>query len=169
MTRAQGTFHPGRFRPGQSANPGGRPAGIGKVRDLARAYTAEAVAKLVEKMRGGKSDTIQVNAAIELLVWGYGRPGPQEWPADGQHAVLISWHQNWREITSPDMDPQEVLRRASEAELEGQRQNPPLKALPGPVANGLLPSDGEKATVPDSKAGGGKRADTVTNAGWRVV
>ena len=39
--------------PGCSGNPGGRPKGYAQVRELAREYTEEAIAKLVEMMRKG--------------------------------------------------------------------------------------------------------------------
>lgn len=37
----------GKFQPGQSGNPGGRPAVLAGARDLARSYTTEAIRGLV--------------------------------------------------------------------------------------------------------------------------
>ena len=53
----------GRFLPGISGNPGGRPPEVGNVRELAREYTEEAIETLVDLMRHAKSD-----AALMLFV-----------------------------------------------------------------------------------------------------
>ena len=45
-----------------------------EVREAARAYTAEALAKLAAIMRHGTSEAAQLLAAKELLDRGYGRP-----------------------------------------------------------------------------------------------
>ena len=45
-----------------------------EVREAARAYTAEALAKLAAIMRHGTSEAVQILAAKELLDRGYGRP-----------------------------------------------------------------------------------------------
>ena len=45
-----------------------------EVREAARAYTAEALAKLATIMRHGTSEAAQILAAKELLDRGYGRP-----------------------------------------------------------------------------------------------
>jgi hypothetical protein len=67
----------GRWLPGVVPNPGGRPAVTREVRDLARSYGPEAIAKLHELMRNGKSEQVQLAAAEELLNRGYGRPMQQ--------------------------------------------------------------------------------------------
>jgi hypothetical protein len=60
---------------GASPNPGGRPKGTAHVATLARAYTEEAILKLVAIMRNAKAATTsQAAAAIALLDRGYGRP-----------------------------------------------------------------------------------------------
>ncbi len=133
---------PGRGRPwpkGVSANPGGRPAGVGQVRGLARRYTAEAVAKLVGLMRNGSSGTIQLNAAVELLIWGYGRPATVAPFSDEAGSVLIEFVHNWRD---PDtgQERREVLDVKDAAQRifprsEGQRQLPALGAT-GPQPPG---------------------------------
>src|SRR5690348_714211 len=64
----------GRFRPGASGNPGGRPAALSDVRVLAREHTPAAVAKLAHIMEKGKSETACIAAASALLDRGWGRP-----------------------------------------------------------------------------------------------
>ena len=51
-----------------------------EVREAARAYTAEALAKLAAIMRHGTSDAAQIMAAKELLDRGYGRPSQASEP-----------------------------------------------------------------------------------------
>ena len=63
--------HP--FRKGVSGNPGGRPRSDPQVRELARQYGAEAIAKLVSLMRG-KDSRIALAAAEALLDRGFGKP-----------------------------------------------------------------------------------------------
>jgi hypothetical protein len=64
----------GRFAPGASPNPGGRPKDIGDVRELARSHTAESVETLATIMRSGKSEVARITAATSLLDRGWGRP-----------------------------------------------------------------------------------------------
>ena len=63
----------GRFLPGISGNPGGRPPEVGNVRELAREYTEEAIETLVDLMRHAKSDAARGAAAQALLYRGYGK------------------------------------------------------------------------------------------------
>ena len=51
-----------------------------EVREAARAYTAEALAKLATIMRHGTSEAAQILAAKELLDRGYGRPAQASEP-----------------------------------------------------------------------------------------
>ncbi len=65
----------GRFLPGQSANPGGRPAVVREVRNLARQYTEAAVLTLVSIAADRKAPAAaRVSACAELLNRGHGRP-----------------------------------------------------------------------------------------------
>ena len=57
-----------------------------EVREAARAYTAESLAKLAAIMRHGTSEAAQIMAAKELLDRGYGRPS--QGPAEPVGAVL---------------------------------------------------------------------------------
>lgn len=64
----------GRWLPGQSPNPGGRPRAVADVRELARQRTATAIATLVEIAESGKAEAARVSAAAALLDRGWGRP-----------------------------------------------------------------------------------------------
>jgi hypothetical protein len=64
----------GRWMPGQSPNPGGRPKAIGPVRDLARAHTALAVDTLVEICQHGENEMARIVAANAILDRGWGKP-----------------------------------------------------------------------------------------------
>jgi len=49
----------GRFKKGQSGNPGGRPKTLGRVQDLAREYTEKSISilgEIVERLRVRSSD-----------------------------------------------------------------------------------------------------------------
>ena len=63
----------GRFLPGISGNPGGRPPEVGDVREMARDHTEEAIKTLVDLMRHAKSDAARGAAAQALMDRGYGK------------------------------------------------------------------------------------------------
>lgn len=89
----------GRFVPGYSGNPGGRPRDEARVADLARFYTSEAIDTLVELMRNASDDRVRGTAAQALLDRGWGKAR--------------------QELAHETKDPQEeyldVLRRVNEA------------------------------------------------------
>jgi len=67
--------HSGQFKPGQSGNPTGRPKEDKTVRDLARAYTADAIETLVTIAKNSKaSDSARVQASTALLDRAWGKP-----------------------------------------------------------------------------------------------
>ncbi len=150
---------PGHGRPwpkGVSANPGGRPAGVGRVRGLARRYTAEAVAKLVGLMRNGSSGTIQLSAAVELLTWGFGRPATVAPFSDETGPVLIQFVHNWRDpdtgqerrqVIDVEDAAQRIFPRAAETHSEGQRRLPEPARLPALGATGPQPPGSQKPVV----------------------
>ncbi len=64
----------GRFQPGQSGNPGGRPREVGHVRELARQRTEKAVETLATIMEDTKAPaSARVTAAQALLDRAWGR------------------------------------------------------------------------------------------------
>ena len=63
----------GRFSPGHSGNPGGRPKDEFKVSELARSYTTEAVDTLVDLMRHSRDDRVRGTASQALLDRGWGK------------------------------------------------------------------------------------------------
>ena len=75
-TRPQGSARlpNGRFAPGVSPNPGGRPKGLAELQELARSHSATAIARLAYIAEHGKSEQAQIAACIALLDRGYGKP-----------------------------------------------------------------------------------------------
>ena len=99
---AEGDNSAVKWRPGVSANPGGRPAWLKEAREAMRVHVPTAVAKLVEIMGGtmqnGEKVTIrmQKEAACEILNRALGLPvqtlqGPDEMPLipDGSRAAQL--------------------------------------------------------------------------------
>ena len=67
--------HQGMFQPGQSGNPLGRPKEDKTIRDLAKAYTADAIETLVSIAKNPKaSDSARVQASTALLDRAWGKP-----------------------------------------------------------------------------------------------
>jgi hypothetical protein len=63
----------GRWEKGQSGNPGGRPKGVGDLREIARSHTPAALNTLI-RLLGSKTDSVRLGAAIALLDRGWGKP-----------------------------------------------------------------------------------------------
>ena len=64
----------GRFEPGTSGNPGGRPKDEARVAELARSHTSEAIETLAHLMRHGRDERVRGTAAQALLDRGWGKP-----------------------------------------------------------------------------------------------
>ena len=68
----------GRFLPGTSGNPGGRPRVVGHVRDMAQRHAEAAVEVLAEIMRDSDAPApARIAASVALLDRGFGRPVDQ--------------------------------------------------------------------------------------------
>ena len=63
----------GRFAPGASGNPGGRPKDEHGIAELARSHAPEAMERLVAVMRS-KDERVSLQAAMAVLDRGFGRP-----------------------------------------------------------------------------------------------
>src|SRR5919197_6143022 len=82
----------GKWLPGTSPNPGGRPKVIESIRDLARQHTDTAIAALVKIAEAGKNESARVAASTALLDRGWGKPtqplsGDAEMPPIGMSVV----------------------------------------------------------------------------------
>lgn len=93
---------PYQFKPGQSGNPGGKPKGMGKFRELCRSYMEEAVEAIVELARKKKTPpSIKLAAWQYLLDQGWGKPR-QAVEVGGQVTNRYEWDITQRIISDPE-------------------------------------------------------------------
>lgn len=71
------------------------------LREAAQAYTHEALAKLVQIMRTGQSEQIQMQAAIALLDRAHGRPCRQESIDEKRSRISRDWRDLHFEVRPP--------------------------------------------------------------------
>jgi Family of unknown function (DUF5681) len=64
----------GRFPPGVSGNPRGRPKTLSGIQHLAREYSQPALEKLVRLMQHGKPHAVQLSAAVAIIDRAWGKP-----------------------------------------------------------------------------------------------
>jgi hypothetical protein len=74
---ARGGFREGAGRPSGSANKSS-PEQSQRLSELAKAYTEEALQRLVDIARNGRTDAARVSAANALLDRAYGKPAVKE-------------------------------------------------------------------------------------------
>ena len=87
---AEGQKNGGRFKPGQSGNPGGKPKAIIEVTQAARERTTNAIETLEEVMLNPKAtQAARVSAAIAILDRGWGKaPQTMTVRREGDYASL---------------------------------------------------------------------------------
>lgn len=106
----------GRFVKGVSGNPGGRPAQLAGLRELAAAHTEAAIAALARALDDPKTS---VGAAVALLDRGWGKP---------QQSLDIKSVAASQEVAPPDIMSLINARRAQYAikpTLAAKINNPP--------------------------------------------
>lgn len=89
----------GQFVKGTSGNPGGRPAQLAGLRELAAAHTEAAIAALVQALNDPKT---AVPAAVALLDRAWGKP---------QQAIELSQPDHAQQVVAPDIMALIALRR----------------------------------------------------------
>jgi hypothetical protein len=110
----------GRWAPGRSGNPGGRPGGVAEVRELARSHTAEAIERLVKEMNNGDTSNARIAAANALP------PGPVCLRASVPTAASIAAGESRRNrLPVPQMSRQSESRCRSKK--SGQKRGGRLK------------------------------------------
>lgn len=84
----------GRYRPGQSGNPAGRPRVAGQLRELMRELTPEAIEAVKQAVRNYHGDMrMAMEAAKLVLAYGYGKPPQAITGEEGEGPVemVITW------------------------------------------------------------------------------
>lgn len=86
----------GKFLPGETGNPGGKPLNLKKVRDLARSLAPEAWDTLrwaMSEARRELEPRVAVQAAQEILNRAYGKPPQTMTGEDGEGPaeIIIKW------------------------------------------------------------------------------
>ncbi len=145
----------GRFLPGVSGNPGGRPAVAAEVAELAQSYGPEAIHKAVFLMRHSDDERTQLAAAELILNRAYGKPAQAVTGADGRPLSLVNVVLGeGRPIT----DPQEAARiyfeilGHPEADLSHLRFAALEHEAPAASVNGAVESATTGATTAPSTA-----------------
>jgi len=104
---------------GESGNPGGRPKGLGDIREIARKHTDTAIETLVNVLGDPKANpSARVSAANALLDRGWGRP------AQTLHAKIDSEDRNLEIDAALEGDARDLLNKirgenTRESEAEG--------------------------------------------------
>jgi len=116
----------GRWRTGQSGNPGGRPAGVTEIREFALRYGVEAIQSLVKEMREGDTSHARIAAAKAILDRAVGKP-TQLIAGDADERPIVLTNEERREQM------RELVRRAFTQVINDHPELAPeeAKCLPG--------------------------------------
>jgi len=119
--RAEGPLRrSGRFLPGQSGNPSGRPKVVAHIQELARQHAPQALAALVEIATSGVSENARVAAACALLDRGYGKPASAT-------QIIPPPPRDLRDMSKEELDEAiEACQRTLRAQIEALESCPPL-------------------------------------------
>ena len=113
-----------KWEKGESGNPGGRPSGLGDIREFAREHTGTAIATLVRVMNDkDASRSAQVAAATALLDRGWGRP------AQTIHASIDANYHNVMVDAELSASASDLIRKVRAENTRG------TGARPSPVLN----------------------------------
>jgi hypothetical protein len=102
----------GRFAPGASPNPGGRPAALAEVRELARQHTTMAIDTLVKIADRGKTEMAKIAASNALLDRGWGKPTQPISGDDDMPPVALTVEDREAEIAERKRKAQECIAAA---------------------------------------------------------
>jgi hypothetical protein len=120
-----------RWEKGQSGNPGGRPKGHGDLRELARQYTEDAIAALVEICLNGENEGARVAAANAILDRGWGKPTMAVIACDPPEVITLDFGYRPRAALATPVQHDTPLRSIA-------AQNPADEA----TSHSLSPNDG---------------------------
>lgn len=122
-----------KFSKGQSGNPGGRPKGLGDIREIARKHTPEAIETLVTVMHNASAtDQARVHAATALLDRAWGRPA---------QTIHASVERNAEIDSSLERDLSELLGKVISERPENTRPTGAAPVVDG-AADGDAPASG---------------------------
>src|SRR5215217_1094619 len=102
----------GKWLPGQSPNPGGRPKNVTDIRELAREHTATAIAALLEIAENGKQEAARVSAASAILDRAWGKPTTVLAGDDSLPSIGLTFEDKAAEIARRQAEAQAMLDAA---------------------------------------------------------